>query len=173
MSGRRHETSGQSGFTLIELLLVVLILAIFTGIALPKLITFGENDLERSARRLAGTVRYLYNEAALTGLEHRLVFNLDDNSYRGLVLNRDGRLAPLRGAGAGGPLFGDSRLLSVSQPGRGSFSRGEVTTALLPGGWLEDTRIVLGDGRRKLYLRLAPLTGMVEISEEDREPARP
>jgi general secretion pathway protein H len=72
----------QCGFTLIELAIVVVLLGLVAGLTLPLLGNWGQDDLPGSARRLAGTVRFLYNEAALTRNEHQLIFNLDDGSYQ-------------------------------------------------------------------------------------------
>lgn len=152
-----------AGFTLIELAMVILLLGLFAGLSMPLLLNFGQDDLDASARRLSGTVKYLYNEAALTGLEHRLVFNLADGSYEGLVLERDGELTLMTGPGRGGHLSGDVRFRDIYQPGTGTSSQGEVTMALLPGGWLEETVLHLVDGNgENRSLRLVPLTGMTE-----------
>jgi len=39
-------------------------------------------ELAAAARRLGGTTKSLFNEAALTGREHRLVYDLERGSYR-------------------------------------------------------------------------------------------
>lgn len=167
---RKKNRSGEAGFTLIELAMVVLLLGLFAGLSMPLLLNFGQNDLDASARRLSGTVKYLYNEAALTGLEHRLIFNLADGSYQGMVLERDGELIPLTGSGRGSQLSGDARFRDIYQPGVGTLSSGEVTTALLPGGWLEETilHLITPDGENRT-LRLVPLTGLTEVYEGYRE----
>ena len=45
-----------------------------------------------SARRLAGTVKYLFNESALDGREYRLIFDLKDATYSARRLEEDGTL---------------------------------------------------------------------------------
>jgi general secretion pathway protein H len=67
----------ESGFTLIELTIVVLLLGLFSALVVPRLPGVGEDGLKSSARRIAGTVKYFFNEAALTGRPHRLEYNLD------------------------------------------------------------------------------------------------
>ncbi|PNU19836.1 hypothetical protein C2E25_10410 [Geothermobacter hydrogeniphilus] len=173
----RHDTelgeknrSRAAGFTLIELAIVVLLLGLFAGLSMPMLLNFGQDDLRASARRLSGTVKYLYNEAALTGLEHRLVFNLAEGSYYGQVVDRKDEIKELTGIGGRHSLAGDARFRDIYQPRRGTRNSGEVTTALLPGGWLEETVIHLAmpDGEN-LTLRLVPLTGTTEFFDGYRE----
>ena len=162
--------NNQSGFTLIELTLVVLLLGLMASLSLPLISGFEPNRLDSSARRLAGTVKYLYNEAAMTGLEHRLTFYLADNTYSAAEVNRSGELQPLQGVGAEKHLNSGVRFVNIYQPLRGEQNEGEITTALLPGGWMEETIIHLQDDKdQKMTLRFAPLTGLTEIYEGYRD----
>lgn len=160
----------QTGFTLIELLLVVLLLGLMASLSLPLLSGFEPEQLKATARRLSGTVKYLYNEAAMTGREHRLTFTLQEGTYRAEMVNAAGELQPLPGVGAKKQLGRGVRFDTIYQPRRGEQSAGEVTTALLPGGWLEETIIHLQDDKgQKLTLRLVPLTGLTEIFDGYRD----
>ncbi len=161
---------GQSGYTLIELALVVLLLGFMASLSMPLISGFESNHLDSSARRLAGTVKYLYNEAAMTGLEHRLTFELEDNSYRATNINSTGELKPLQGVGSKKKLSSGVHFVNIYQPHRGEQTKGEVTTALLPGGWMEETIIHLQDDKEnKMTLRLVPLTGLTEIYDGYRD----
>ena len=162
--------SSQSGFTLIELMLVVMLLGLMASLSLPLISGFEPNRLDASARRLAGTVKYLYNEAAMTGLEHRLTFEIAENSYHAGNVNRSGELQPLQGVAAKKNLSSGVKFVSIYQPQRGEQKDGEITTALLPGGWMEETIIHLeDDNQKKMTLRLVPLTGLTEIYEGYRD----
>lgn len=168
-------TAGSStepaGFTLIELAMVMVLLSLFTLLSLPVLNRLTTSDLATSARRLSGTVKYLFNEAALTGLEHRLIYDLEQGSYRAQVLDRDGTLSDVPGSRPQGTLEGDVRFRDLYLPGRGRFSTGQVTTRILPGGWIDETIIHLAadGGERLLTLHVMPLTGTTELFEGDRE----
>ena len=160
----------QAGFTLIELVLVVLLLGLMASLGIPALSNMEPDGLAASTRRLAGTVKYLYNEAAMSGVEHRLIFNLDDGSYEARRLSPSGELETLQGVAAKHSLSEGVRFLRINQPGRGEQNSGTVTTAFLPSGWLEPTIIHLQDAKkRQMTLRLAPLTGLTEIYEGDRD----
>ena len=162
--------SGQAGFTLIEMALVVLLLGLMASLGLPLLSGFETNHLDSSARRLAGTVKYLYNEAAMSGMEHRLTFELDDNAYRAEKVSLSGELQALQGVGAQKRLSSGVEFVKIYQPQRGEQSEGEITTALLPGGWMEETIIHLrDDNEKKMTLRLVPLTGLTEIYDGYRD----
>ncbi len=161
---------GQTGFTLIELVLVVLLLGLLASLSLPLIDGLGTDGLRTTARRLSGTVKYLYNEAAMTGREHRLTFNLSNGSYRATKRSITGELQPLQGIAAGYQLANGVHFVNIYQPQIGEQNHGEVTTALLPGGWLRETIIHLQDDEgRKMTLRLAPLTGLTEIYDGYRD----
>lgn len=162
--------NNRSGFTLIELMLVILLLGMMAGLTMPLLSGFDPNRLNSSAGRLAGTVKYLYNEAAMTGMEHRLTFDFDNAAYRAEKINATGEWLPLLGVGAEHHLGEGVRFINIYQPGKGEQSEGEVTTTLLPGGWLEETIIYLQDEKdQKLTLRLVPLTGRTQIFDGFRD----
>ena len=165
----RAGISTDKGFTLIELTLVIALLGLLLGLVIPKLPAIGENRLDATARRIAGTVRHLYNEAALSGLEHRLAFNLDRNSLGGRRLERDGELTTVTGSGRDHSLSSSVDIVDVSIPGRNRISSGEVFSRIFPVGWMEETVIHLKSDSRTLTLHLQPLTGTTDIYEGYKE----
>lgn len=163
-------SNSQAGFTLVELALVVLLLGLMANLCLPLLGGLETDRLNATARRLAGTVKYLYNEAAITGLEQRLIFDLAEGSFYSAQINSVGELLENKGLSRRHRLPGSVQFESIYQPQRGEQRDGEVTTAILPGGWLEETIIHLRDkGDRKLTLRLVPLTGLTEFYDGYRD----
>lgn len=160
----------QAGFTLIELVIVVFLLGLFSALVMPRLPGIGEDGLKASARRIAGTVKYFFNEAALSGRPHRLEFNLDEGTFRVRRLDADGTLVELSGTGKEQRLKGNVRFRDVTIPGRGAFSLGEVITEIQPVGWMEETVVHLEeeDGR-ELTLRISPYTGTTEVLDGYRE----
>jgi len=160
----------QAGFTLLELALVLLLIGLFTTLVLPVFGGFGDGSLRTEARRLAGTVRHLYNEAALSGRPHRLRFDLDRGTYGGRRLEEDGSLVGIGGSGRDHALPRGVRIRDVVVAGRGRSDSGQVETQVLPVGWIEETVVHLdGAGEHILTLRLQPLTGGTEIYEGYRE----
>lgn len=166
----RLPAKNSSGFTLIELAVVILLISLFTLISVPLLSSGNKGDLKASTRRLAGTMKYLFNEAALSGQEHRLVFNLDENSYHGEILEADGSIEKLEETPTRATLKEGISFSEVTLAGAGSFTRGEVTLRIHPSGWLEETVIHLSDSKENsLTLRVNPLTGSSEIFTGYRE----
>ncbi|WP_432821141.1 prepilin-type N-terminal cleavage/methylation domain-containing protein [Trichloromonas sp.] len=160
----------QTGFTLLELAVVVLLIALFTGLSIPLLGRLGVSGLDNSARRLAGTVKYLFNEAALSGRPYRLTYDLSKGSYRAARLETDGELTIEQGLVREQRLKGSVRFRDLSVSGRGSFSSGEVSIDILPVGWMEETTIHLDDGADQvLTLRINPFTGATEMYQGYRE----
>jgi len=160
----------QAGFTLLELAVVVLLIALFTGLSIPLLGRLGDSGLDSSARRLAGTVKYLFNEAALSGRPYRLTYNLAQGTYRAARLETSGELTAEGGIVREQRLKGDTRFRDLVVGGRGTVSDGEVTTEILPIGWMEETTIHLDDGADQvLTLHINPFTGATEVYQGYRE----
>ena len=117
-------SNNQAGFTLIELALVVLLLGMLASLGLPMLSGLEPDRLNATARRLAGTVKYLYNEAAMTGEEHRLIFELEKDSYRTAQLSPTGELQTGTGLGKSYKLRDGVHFDSIYQPHRGEQREG-------------------------------------------------
>lgn len=166
-------TAGNSissrGFTLVELCVVLFLIGLFSALLVPRLDRFGQGELDAAARKLRGTVKFVFNEAALTGREHRLACDLERGTYRAMVLQPDGQLIELPGVGRQGRLPDGIRFQDLSLRGRGTFSTGEVTLRIHPTGWLDETVIHLKDqtGAQRT-LRIAPLSGLADIYQDYR-----
>lgn len=72
----------RSGMTLIEIIVVVALIAVVTGIALPSLSAVFDLEQRGAARDLAMTYKFLLNEAAMRNVTFRIGYNLDDNTYQ-------------------------------------------------------------------------------------------
>ena len=129
----------------------------------------GENRLDATGRRIAGTVRHLYNEAALSGLEHRLAVDLEKNTVGGRRLERDGELVVATGSGRDHTLSSSVDIVDISIPGQDKITSGQVSSRIFPVGWMEETVIHLKSDKRSLTLHLQPLTGVTDIYEGYRE----
>ncbi len=157
------------GFTLAELTVVVFIIALISLLTLPLLGRVGNADLRSAGRNLAGSVKYLYNEAALQRLTHRMSFDLDAGAISSLRQEVSGEWVPLPGRRARITLPGSVRLKNVEVVGKGLFSSGTVSMDIFSVGWLEETVLHLEDGAGKMTLRFSPLTGSAEFYDGHRE----
>ncbi|MCK4503943.1 MAG: prepilin-type N-terminal cleavage/methylation domain-containing protein, partial [Desulfuromonadales bacterium] len=70
----------RSGFTLVELLVVIVLLSLVSFISIPLMSNLGDGADHLMVRKIAGTVKQLYNEATLTKDEHLLTFDFSRNS---------------------------------------------------------------------------------------------
>jgi len=156
----------RSGFTLIELMVVIVVLSLISLISLPLLANRGDGDERLRLRRIAGTVKQLYNEATLTRDEHLLTFDFGHNSLSAFRLRsgsgvvekepfgREIMLAPLQ-------------LKQVDIEGKGVFRTGQVSVRIFPLGWMEQTRLlVVKESGDEVPLAFSPLTGSVTIDAE-------
>jgi type II secretion system protein H len=71
----------ERGFTLIEVLAVLLIFALLAGVALPNLGLRTSRALDDESKRLASELEFARQRAVMTGVSHRLLFDLDEDAY--------------------------------------------------------------------------------------------
>lgn len=161
---------GKTGFTLVEIVVVMMLISLFMVLSIPLFGNIGTSSLDSSARRLSGTIKYLFNESAMSGLEYRLIYDLDQSLYRAQILEAGGELVDAPDQGRQAALKGAIRFKDVKVPGRGKFTAGQVTTHIDPSGWVEETILHLDDGDGgMLTLRVMSLTGTTEIYQGYRE----
>lgn len=166
ISGKSTE---QNGFTLIELVVVISLLAIISVMTVPLLLNQGDGGQRRALRNLAGNVKLLYNEAALTREIHLLTFDLEKGSFSTFRMERNGNLqekVPVDAPRSLEPL----RIEQVQVVGKGRFRSGEVTVQIFPQGWMEETLVQLVDDENQVTtLSFVPMTGSTRIYDGRRE----
>ena len=156
----------RKGFTLIELVVVIVILSLIGLISLPLLVHRIDGDDRTKLRRIAGTVKELYNEATLTRDVHELVFDLDRNSLQAFrlrsVSDQVVEREPFRRTLELEPLI----LQQIEVEGQGSFRSGQITVRVYPLGWMEQTRLLVRAAKgSEMELIFSPLTGTTRIDE--------
>jgi prepilin-type N-terminal cleavage/methylation domain-containing protein len=163
--GGRRGNGTERGLTLIELSAVLLILAVLLALVTPKLRDVTEYRIKKSSRRLASTIKYLFDGAVIRHTYYRLNYDLKRAEYWVTYLDETRQFTQ------------DTSILSsrVRLPGtihfedivtqhRGKVYEGETFTQFFPHGWAEETIIHLADNRGRHYsLLIMPLTGRVRI----------
>lgn len=69
------------GFSLIEMLVVIGIIALIMGVAMPTVSSYFQLSLNSATRDLATVIKEAYNSAVITGKVSRLVYNFKEQSY--------------------------------------------------------------------------------------------
>jgi len=72
----------QSGFTLMELVVAMLLMVMLITVTVPFISSALGMKVRSSARQLAGTLRYVFDESVLQSSNYRVVFNLDRHTYQ-------------------------------------------------------------------------------------------
>jgi len=91
-TSRANKTHRNSGFTLVEVLLVVAIIGMVMSLGLPAISNVTGHRLASTTRQFVGLIRTIRNDSILLNQAHRLVINLDKNSYWVENQTRDGLL---------------------------------------------------------------------------------
>lgn len=156
-------------------MVVICIMAIMTTLILPYLGSFGQATLRSQARRLAGRVNFLFNEAQGNKLVLRLTLDIDKQGYAVSKLDPYAiSLDPKTGepifspetSSAGRPvaLPDGVTFRDITVEGVGTVNRGQVSVQFYPQGYVDPTVIHLQDDRHHvLTLAFNPLIGTVSI----------
>lgn len=160
-------TNSTKGYTLIELVVVVALLGLFLGLAIPRfryaLVT---DDLKATTRRMVGLVREVRNEAIREQKVYLVHLDLETNllwiEYAGMG-EEERALAQEQAF-----VFpGGVRVLDIWRRGKGKQAHGEVILHFGKKGYVEQTLIHLGaDDGREFTLTLSPFLGTVKIYDK-------
>ncbi len=71
----------QQGMTLIEIIITVAIIGLIMGLSLGVFRDYSDSALSETSDRLMGTIKYVYNEAAIKNQYYRLVINFEDQTF--------------------------------------------------------------------------------------------
>lgn len=153
------------GFTLVELMIVVAIVGLLGALVVPAVESVSGANARKAAGELAGTMRYLFDTAALRHATCRLALDLDQRSWRAECAPGGVTMAPETGRGrddgALAERFPDEKDPEVRRLlARTSFGRFEdrlVKERALPGSTrfgavhLEGRRDALEEGTAYVY----------------------
>ena len=155
------------GFTLIEIMVVVAIIGVLAGILVPRLPDITASRLKSTARRLAGTITYLYERSAATQLVYRLTLDMESNEFYVSLLNKENQFEETKLDFARRTRLPDNvRVESADIPAQGVISAGQAQIHFFPGGFTEQAYVYLKDASgNELTLEVSPLTGRVKIME--------
>lgn len=159
--------TARRGFTLIEIMVVVAIIGVLAGILVPRLPDVTASRLKSTARRLAGTITYLYERSAATQLVYRLTLDMESNEFYVSLLNKENQFEETKLDFAKRTRLPDNvRVESADIPAQGVVSAGQAQIHFFPGGFTEQAYVYLKDvSGNELTLEVHPLTGRVRILE--------
>ncbi|MEO5667543.1 MAG: prepilin-type N-terminal cleavage/methylation domain-containing protein [Bdellovibrionota bacterium] len=72
----------RKGFTTIEVLLVIVLLGLIATTVIPNIAGLFRVGVKSSVRRFAALVKYSYDQSILTGRIHRIVLDMDKQSWK-------------------------------------------------------------------------------------------
>jgi prepilin-type N-terminal cleavage/methylation domain-containing protein len=79
---RAHERHAAAAFTLIEIMAVVVLFALFAAIVAPRVAAIGGRELRQRAEDIAAQLELARQRSVVTGVRHRVVFDLEAQAYR-------------------------------------------------------------------------------------------
>jgi prepilin-type N-terminal cleavage/methylation domain-containing protein len=187
------KTRSQSGFTLLEILIVIVIITLLATTVAPRIAGVTRVGVQSSVRRYSGLIRYAYSNAVLTGRVHRVVLDLDNQSWRvemadpGMLptdeqaeknreeIGKDEKEAPTPAFKKVGKNIIDKipsgvQIVQVEswRIGRGvAATKGEVYIYAYPAGFIDESTVVLAqigkEAVQNYRITTKSLTGRVKV----------
>lgn len=161
--------SNSRGFTLVELGMVVFLLGLFATLSIPLFYSGSDSSLHADARKISTAVRHLYNEAAISGAQHRIRCMLETGRFEFEFVDGAGEWRGIENKRSALELDNNVRIRDIWSEDVGEVSKGTATINIYPQGWLPATTIHLQSGSgsktKDLSIHLLPLSGLTEIEE--------
>jgi len=162
-AARSRRDLAARGFSLIEIMVVVAIIALVAAAVLPQVTYLAGVQMKSSARTIAGAVRITYATAVTSRNYYRIVFDLNEHSYR--VEKKSGNQYVL----ADEPLLQGQTLPDsvyfkrVEVAGQTCVSDANCTATIYftPGGYVEEAAIYIAttDDALAISVFTRPMTG--------------
>jgi prepilin-type N-terminal cleavage/methylation domain-containing protein len=73
--------SDERAFTLVEIMVVVALIVLIMGIAIPSILNVGRISSNAAIRGIATTLKETYNSTMVKGRVHRVVWDLENSEY--------------------------------------------------------------------------------------------
>lgn len=159
----------KKGFTLIELAAVMILLGFFLIVAIPKFRDLNDVNIKSTSRRMAGIIKYLYNEAVFKKKVYKLSFDLDNEEY--WVEVQEGNQFEI----SNDPILKKRKLpeglsfkdVQTDRTRVNSLGDNEQFILFLPTGFVEPAVIHLESDEGKYYtLATKPYTGGTAVFDE-------
>ncbi len=160
------------GFTLLEVMVVVVILAIAAGMAVPMLSAGGATRLQAAAEMVAADLDYVKSMAISRGVQYRMTFDVAGNAYQ--VEDPNGVIGhPIN---KGQPFvfdFDDGRLSGVQITSADFDGAGQNEVAFdsigspynAAGAPLDSGVLTLRMGDWTRTVRVEPVTGVISVGD--------
>ncbi|MBL7031596.1 MAG: prepilin-type N-terminal cleavage/methylation domain-containing protein [Nitrospira sp.] len=155
-STRKYNTRGRnSAFTLIELVIVIFIISLTTALIIPNFWDNGETALKSEAKRIANTLRYIYDEAAGKKLTYTLKININESSW-GFESENESRLFEMKE---------DIVFRDIMIPSLGNITTGEAILLFGPLGPEEPVTLHLSNNKFEYTVIFNHLNGRAKVYE--------
>lgn len=170
--GRDARPTGRiraAGYTLVEVLVVVTIIGIAAAVVVPQMLAAGSMTLQGAGRMIIADLLYAQNDAVVQMRPRKMIFDVDQNTYR----LTDGEGNPISvnwrtgGSGLGSysvdfssdSRFRGVRITAADFGGTPELEYDEMGTPA-SGGYVEIT-----GANFKFRITVTPMTGRVTISD--------
>ena len=168
----------KKGFTLIEMLVVVLIIAVMIGVAIPKFVSHQKRtSVKLAARSVSSTIRLANSKALSLRTDHLAVFNLDeDGNGNETIWVQDATTTPVTGdSDTWIPILGSEKKLpktvvivrvkggvstGTEDPGTGDEDTGIGYHTFKPKGTATSGSVFLKDDGEKVFYRVVIVTAV-------------
>jgi prepilin-type N-terminal cleavage/methylation domain-containing protein len=165
--GTSNETDtsrSSGGFTLLEIVIVVSVLALFIGLAVPRLPDIAGTRIHQNARKVSLILQLARSRAVSLRRYYRVDVDLDTNSVsvsyfgpEGTYVQDDGiRQFKLR----------EGIITDVVNSSEGKILEGTGWVRISPRGFIEPAVIHIGDGQQRVVtVTPSPVSGRVRIQD--------